>query len=270
LVAPANAAEGMAATPVRLAVNRSISLIQKSMAEYPRHVTCFSCHHQGVPMLALSLARSHGYSIDEKGMETALRHTQADLRTDIELYRRGKGQPGGVTRAGYALLALQSGGVKRDEVTAAVTGFLVQRDNDLGAWRTSGNRPPSERSNFTDTFVAIRALKSFGEDFQMEASKQRIERARKWLEQTPARDTEDRVFRLWGLAESGSDARTLKEALRELLAQQREDGGWAQLPGVDAQSPGGASDAYATGSALTALSMAGGISPNHTAFQRGI
>src|SRR3989442_1107312 len=109
---PVSAVERRAPEPVSLAVVRSLSLMQKSMAEYPRQRTCFSCHHQGVPMFALSFARKTGYAIDEKILEAVVRHTEADLRGDIELYSTGKGQPGGVTRAGYALLALQSGGVK--------------------------------------------------------------------------------------------------------------------------------------------------------------
>src|SRR5436190_394811 len=54
VLVPVNAAERRASEPVRQAVVRSLSLIQKSMAEYPRNRTCFSCHHQGVPMFALS------------------------------------------------------------------------------------------------------------------------------------------------------------------------------------------------------------------------
>ena len=265
-----NAAESCSPEPETSAIQRSLSLIQASLTEYPRHVSCFSCHHQGVSMLALSLARSCGYRVDEKVMEAAARHTEADLRGDIELYRSGKGQPGGVTRAGYALLALRSGGVKRDDVTAAVTGFLLKSKEEQGYWNTSANRPPSEMSAFTDTFVAIRALNAYGEDAQKDAAKTRIVRALRWLETVPTKDTEDRVFRLWALAEAGAAAGALKKASAELLDQQREDGGWAQLPGADSQSPGAASDAYATGSALTALCLAGGLSPHNTAFERGI
>ncbi len=257
---------------VRRAVERSLSLMQKSLSEYPRHATCFSCHHQGVPMFTLALARSHGYAsaIDNNVVEAVVRHTSADLRSDLEAYRKGKGQPGGVTRAGYALLALQSGGASRDEVTAAVIGFLADRDKAQGFWHSSSNRPPSELSAFTDTFVAARALKAFGEDAQKDAVNQRVERARQWLEQTATKDTEDRVFRLMGLAEAGADSKIIGKASIELLAEQRSDGGWAQLPGTDTKEPGGGSDAYATGSALTALRMSGGLPPNDAAFQRGI
>jgi hypothetical protein len=44
---------------------------------------------------------------------------------------------------------------------------------------------------------------------------------------------------------------------------QGSDGGWAQLPTL-------ASDAYATGQVLVALKTAGILSPNQTAYQRGV
>lgn len=266
----AHCEERRAAAPVKQAVERSLSLMQKSLAEYPKHVSCFSCHHQGVPMFALSLARSRGYVVDEKNIEAVVKHTSTDLKSEIELYRTGKGQPGGVTRAGYALLCLQSSGVKNNEVTAAVAGFLLQSGKEKGFWNSSSNRPPSEMSSFTNTFVAIRALKSYSESGQQDAVKGRLERARQWLEQAQPKDTEDRVFRLWGMAESGSDVKEIKKAAQELLAGQRADGGWAQLPGVDSKLPGGASDAYATGSVLTALCLSGVVKPKDAAFQRGV
>jgi len=47
------------------------------------------------------------------------------------------------------------------------------------------------------------------------------------------------------------------------LAEQRSDGGWAQLPKLE-------SDAYATGQALFALRQAAGITTAHPQFQSGI
>jgi hypothetical protein len=261
-IAPAKA-ETLEPEMIRQAVNRALPIMQKSLAEYPHHATCFSCHHQGVPMFALALARSHGYVVDGKGITDVVQHTVADLRADLDSYRKGNGQPGGVTRAGYALLALHSGGVKRDEITAAVTGFLLQRDREQGFWQAASNRPPAEASSFTNTFLAVRALKTYGEEAQKEAAKARIERARQWLEQTPPKDTEDRVFQLWGLKEAGAENTMLQKAAKALLAEQREDGGWAQLPGAN-------SDSYATGSVLTVLLLAGGLSADESACQRGI
>lgn len=58
-------------------------------------------------------------------------------------------------------------------------------------------------------------------------------------------NTEDRVFRLFGVTWSGAAPDVRQAALRDLLATQRADGGWAQLSSLS-------SDAYATGSARRA------------------
>ena len=50
---------------------------------------------------------------------------------------------------------------------------------------------------------------------------------------------------------------------RALIADQRPDGGWAQLPTLE-------SDAYATGQALVALHDAGGVPTTDPAYQRGV
>ncbi len=46
------------------------------------------------------------------------------------------------------------------------------------------------------------------------------------------------------------------------MAQQRADGGWAQLPGTK-------SDAYATGQAVYALRIGAGMPNSHPAIERG-
>ncbi len=257
------AAEIPAQAKIAQAVKLSLPLLQKSLVEYPHHNTCFSCHHQGISLFALSLAQKHGYSVDEKVLTAVVGHTTADLRTGLASYSNGTGQPGGVTRAGYALLALQAGGVPSDEITAAVTGYLLQKDKDKGFWRAASNRPPSEISSFTNTFLAVYALKNYSVKAQAEVVKERVALARKWLETTPPKETEDRVFQLWGMTEAGSDKAEIRQAVKALVAEQNEDGGWAQLPH-------GASDAYATGSVLTVLHLAGKLPVTDAGYRRGV
>ena len=51
-------------------------------------------------------------------------------------------------------------------------------------------------------------------------------------------------------------------AAKDLLRQQRSDGGWGQTPLL-------ASDAYATGQALVALKEAGALTPSGAAYKNG-
>src|SRR6201999_2054140 len=80
--------------------------------------------------------------------------------------------------------------------------------------------------------------------------------------QTP-RETEEAVFRLFGMAWANGSARSVNEAVSRLLAGQKADGGWSQLPRL-------ASDAYATGEVLVALHEAGGISTASPPYQNGV
>ena len=70
-------------------------------------------------------------------------------------------------------------------------------------------------------------------------------------------------MRLLGLSWAKAGAKHLQKAVRELLAQQRPEGGWGQTPTLQ-------SDAYATGQALVALRGSGQLAASDPAYQRGI
>src|SRR5260370_28256492 len=91
---------------------------------------------------------------------------------------------------------------------------------------------------------------------------QRIENARRWLLAAEPRTTEDRVFRLLGLGWANASETDLRAAAAEVLAQQRPDGGWAQIASRN-------SDAYSAGEALFALQTARGVRVSDPAYQRG-
>jgi squalene cyclase len=254
------------ATPARLrpAVERALAPLQKSLIVYADKRDCFSCHHQAVSLVALRIARSRGFAIDEDAVQAAVTLTLDDLESARVTYRKGQGQPGGVTRAAYALWALEEGGHPPDEITAAVTTYLLKADRTRDHWTTGSGRPPIEASHFTTTALALRGLGYYTPSGQADLVKQRTRQARSWL-LTGGRpsDTEDRVFRLWGLKYAGATPAELRPAVQDLLASQRDDGGWAQ---TDTQ----ATDAYATGSAMVALHQAGRLSTDEPAYRRGL
>jgi hypothetical protein len=65
-----------------------------------------------------------------------------------------------------------------------------------------------------------------------------------------------------GLAWAGKDRAAIQKAMRDVLAGQRSDGGWADMESMS-------TNAYATGKALVALQTAG-LAVSDPAFQRGI
>jgi hypothetical protein len=74
---------------------------------------------------------------------------------------------------------------------------------------------------------------------------------------------EDRAFQLLGLTWAGGNKENIRKAARALLAEQRSNGGWAQIPTLE-------SDAYATGQALVALQDSGALGASDPAYKRGI
>src|SRR5436190_3023097 len=70
------------ATPqeIKKAAQRSIVLLQNVNSQWKN--PCFSCHHQLLPALALSAARSHGLAVDEK---LALTSNTRDYKVLLDL-----------------------------------------------------------------------------------------------------------------------------------------------------------------------------------------
>jgi len=216
-----------------------------------------------MPVLALAEARRRGFPVDGENFQAQLKWTADHLRRGRENYLQGKGQGGRGDTAGYALWALDAGGWKADEVTAAVAHYLLVKDEDADHWRRSGNRPPSEASDVTTTAVALYGLRAYGTGEQSGRIDQRRKKARAWLEAAEPRDTEDRVFRLLGLYYLDAEEKTIQAAVKQLVATQDDDGGWAQNDKLPA-------DAYATGTALAALHHAGGMSTGERVYRRGL
>ena len=247
----------------RKAVNRSISLIEKSMAEYLNHRECFSCHHQALPVIALTTADRYGFKIDRKKLKAQLDHTLKHFRKNVSKYREGKGTGGQVDTAGYGLWALAEGGVEKSEYTEAVTGYLLKRDRKRKFWRRSSERPPSEASNFTTTSLAINALQNYGTKEQAKSIDERILRVKNWLNETKCRDTEDTVFKINALVDLKMKKELISKLAESLLKTQNPDGGWSQLADMK-------SDAYATATVLFAMAKSKTLKPGDPRYMKAI
>ncbi len=248
---------------LRVAVQKALPLIIQSTEEYRKSRDCFSCHHQAVPVLALATARDRGFVVAAEAISGPVEQTQADLQEALASYHKGVGQGGGVTRAGYALLTLEVGGKKPDEVTEAVAGYLLKSNEARDHWVGSSNRPPSEASEFTATYLALRALAAYGKHEHKDRIAGRVAKALQWLQSACPKDTEDRVFRLLALEQASASREAIRKAADDLLAFRRADGGWSQLDG-------GTSDAYATGTTLVALHLAGKLATDSPAYRGGM
>jgi hypothetical protein len=249
---------------IKAAVMKSVPLLeigaQGSMAKRKQ---CFTCHNQALPVMALTMAQSRGIKIDTENLRQQLQFTGDFLAKNRTNYAAGKGQGGQALTAGYALWTLELGRWKSDETTDAVAEFLLKFQKELDHWKPQTDRPPSERSLFTVSYVALRGLKTFGTEAQQERISGRTAQVREWLLKTEALETEDRVFRLRSLHAVEAPPDEIRRATLQLLEAQRADGGWAQLKNME-------SDAYATSTALVALHQAGGVATGDPGYRKGL
>jgi len=250
-------------TPAQTAIAAAVPRLVAGAKGHAEQKTCFACHNQAYPLLALTAARDSGHEIPEKFFKAQGEHIAGFLAANKERFRDGRGTGGQAATASFALFTLELAGYTPDDTTAAAAEYLLKFPGERDYWRTTSNRPPTEASSFTITYVAMRALRKFGADADKEKIAKRVESARGWLVKTPAKDTEDRVFRLLGLKEAGAPEKEIAAAAFELLQTQRVDGGWSQLDN-------GESDAYGTGSALFALHHGGGLKTATPAYQAGV
>lgn len=247
---------------VRNAVGRGLSLVQRAASNYPHHRTCFSCHHQTLPMLAMVKAREHGVAVDGGLLQEQADFSAESFRTKTESIAQGKGVGGGAMTVGYTLWALALADRPRDEVTDAMIEYLLKTQKPDGHWPVSSRRPPMEESTITGAMLATDGLLRYGPPRQRAEIDAAVSRARTWLLEAPVRNQEDRNARLRGLRRLGASDDLIRQATAAVLSAQRDDGGWPARDDLD-------SDAYATGQTLVWLHEAG-LPVADPAYQHGL
>ena len=237
-------------TEVRTAIERSLKLLERTSATTAEERKCFTCHGQALPVFTFVEASSRGYPLDPANVKRQADHTYAHLRRGRKQYLEGKGQGGQVDMAGYALWTLHDDGRQGDQVTDAVIDYLLKKQSPDGKWPRASNRPPSEGSTFTSTYLALRSLEDFGNDQNEDRIESATARAAEWLKTAEPVSTEDHVFYVLALRYANVDPQILDGVVDELKKGQRKDGGWSQLESME-------SDAYATATVMYALNQSG-------------
>jgi squalene cyclase len=170
---------------------------------------------------------------------------------------------GSATATGFILLGMAAEKYPADEYTDDNIIDMAGKQEPDGSWTAFGHRPPLEYSRITATALAVRSLQIYGPPGQKVPLEGRIARARDWLIASQPASNAEHAFRLLGLAWAGAERKLVDEQVATLLKEQRDDGGWTQLPEMS-------SDAYATGLTLFALYNAAAIKPADAAYQRGV
>ena len=225
---------------------------------------CTSCHGQDLPAMAYDLARQRGLAVDDVSFGRQLASLTSRWQQRAESARQMVSPaPGAPVSIAYGLAGLRAAGYASDEMTDAMVRYLVRRQQRDGFWSDPIRRPPMEDGDLVATGWVTLSLRDYPPTGLAAETSESLRRAGKWLAaQKPATHNET-VFQLLGLYWSGAPAEEIDQAGARLLKAQREDGGWAQLPGL-------ASDAWATGTALYALHEARAMRSTDGAYQRGV
>jgi ankyrin repeat protein len=245
------------------AVRRSLPLIETSGEPVFKNRACVSCHNNSLPAMTVSLARNKGFAVNEEQARKELGFAVATDTPYLEAMRTGSTIGGGSDTLGYTLMGMAAAGYPADALTDAHIHYLSMYQFPDGAWRTTSYRPPEEYGPFTTTAVALRAIRLYPIPGRREEFEERYARARRWLLAAKADSIEERSMQLHALADAGASLSERAPFVKALKATQAEDGSWSVLPGI----PG---EAYATGEALYALHLSGGVPTSDPSYQKGV
>jgi Squalene-hopene cyclase C-terminal domain/Prenyltransferase and squalene oxidase repeat len=257
----ASAADQVSQDALRTAASKGLTLLERTSPTFLKKGGCNSCHNQMLPAAAQAFARSRGVPTGDLLAQLA---PDLSLEQTTERYLEYSVAAGsGVNGIGFDLFGRALAHEHPDARILSQIHFIKSMQAPDGHWRGGRDRrPPLSFDEFTTTAFMIFALNAFAPASDVADTTASIARARTWLMTTKAERTQERAFRLLGLAWSKGDAATIESAVTDLRSLQRPDGGWSQLPTL-------ATDAYATGMALYALANAG-VAAADSAYQAGL
>lgn len=258
--------EAAPAGDARIAVSRSMPLLQNSTMEFFRQSGCPACHNVTMSGLALGSAKAAGLTYDEKAageMSKSIGSALAPMAPAL-LQRIDIG--GQSDSATSMLTGMETYGRPADITVDSFINYVAAFQNPAGNWGgpiMSGiSRAPMEDSDTGRTAFAVRALKFYGWPARMPEFEERIGRAKAWLLEARPTTSYEVAEQLLGLKWSGANSAQLGRVAKTLLAKQRPDGGWNQNPHLP-------SDAYATGLAMWALQESGMQQVSDEAYRKG-
>ena len=190
----------------RMAVERSLPLIQRGTATWDERQRCGSCHHHPLMFRAVTLAQRRGFAIEttlldaqlQRGRERTAQRSAETVNNDDAILRLSLATGGdasfGIPWALYSHAEAGLPGEPRHDNQARVLTKLQLKD---GRWRHGPARTPIESSDFTATATAIRALQAYASTRDPAEFTPHIQRAATWLRKSTPTTTDDKAFRLY-------------------------------------------------------------------------
>src|SRR5579871_3650698 len=255
-------------SPENQAVQKALVFLENEAIQWKQEHRCLSCHHGTMTIWVLNEANGQGYHVNTERLSemnhAAFGETGALIRARIisDPTKPVDSQPGGnVVSLSTFNLAMASRSVPSPDPVSGQELDLMARDivrhqEADGSWSglPPGNGPPPVfESTEVMTLRSMLALETYRPTDSSISSSVRacLEKANRWLKQIrPADTTQTAALRLLVEVQAGKRGKGVASGIKDLLKRQNPDGGF----GPTRDLPG---DAYATGQALYALSLAG-------------
>ena len=251
---------------IQSAIPASLTLLQRSDASFMPKTGCFSCHNNSLAAVSVAAARKAGFRVDENTAAQQMHANAGALQGIRDLLHQGTFVTGlnvNPVILAYVLLGLDAEGYQPDLSTDAVAMFIQSHQMADGHWAAGPEaRPPLCADDLDQTVLAMRALQLYAPPVDKAAFAQSIQLAATWIGEYRPRTNYDLAWRLQGLVWGGKSKEAILKARTDLLAVQRADGGWSDLPSME-------SGAYTTGLAMIAL-QSSGLPVSDPPYQRGV
>jgi len=157
-------------SPHRLAIERGVELIRKSVDSYPKHRDCFSCHHQSVPLFALRMVAGNPQAREADGKralfnandreraQQIIEFSRKSFERELPKLRAGEELDGRGLTLGYGLWTHDVGDADWGELEQAMISNALATQQSDGRWRIHSIRPPAASSDWMATALVVSGL----------------------------------------------------------------------------------------------------------------
>jgi hypothetical protein len=243
------------ASDVDAAIDRGLAFLAKDAMAWKKDHNCVSCHHAALVIWSLHEAKQHGHTVNEPVLAEMTKWVAESGDGKFGLARPKSAPKALNPKAVWFALAL-SADPKPDVISKKGMTLLLKTvksdQTENGSWSSWPETRPPIFGNSDESMTALATLAVVLAAEPSDNSARAVrDRGIRWLAETKTDDDPQSVairLVLWKrLCRSAEEWGPLVRSIRE---RQNTDGGWSQAKDM-------ASDAWATGQALYALSLAG-------------